>query len=173
VQTTLANLQTISGQNQNSIVRPCVFRDADNGDLHLAGTSQNDMNLVGLMQPGVTTDIDGDPRILPYRGADEACYILPNTVTYRFVDGENQDVTYANIPGTINVQLNVAFPAMGFPINVTVNFYSVPANQLVYTTTFSATKLPGQTLTGTYQVAVPPTLPQGYYRMNVVLNTQN
>jgi hypothetical protein len=130
VQTTLANLQTISGQNQNSIVRPCVFRDADNGDLHLAGTSQNDMNLVGLMQPGVTTDIDGDPRILPYRGADEACYILPNTVTYRFVDGENQDVTYANIPGTINVQLNVAFPAMGFPINVTVNFYSVPANQL-------------------------------------------
>jgi hypothetical protein len=173
VQTTLANLQTISGQNQNSIVRPCIFRDADNGDLHLAGTSQNDMNLVGLMQPGVTNDIDNDPRILPYRGADEACYILPNTVTYRIVDGENQDVTYATIPGTLNVQLNVAFPDMGFPINATVNFYSVPANQLVYSTTFSAVKQPGQTLNGTYQVAVPPTLPQGYYRINVVLNTQN
>jgi hypothetical protein len=173
VQTGLANLQTISGQNQNSIVRPVVFRNADAGDLHLAGTSQNDLTLVGMLQPEVTTDIDGDPRILPYRGADEACYILPNTVTYRIVDGENQDVTYATIPGTLNIELNVAFPDMGFPINATVNFYSVPANQLVYSTTFSAIKQPGQTLTGTYQVAVPPTLPQGYYRVNVVLNTQN
>jgi hypothetical protein len=173
VQTSLANLQTTSGMDAASIVRPIVFRDGNAGDLHLAGTSQNDVTLVGMMQPGVTTDIDGDPRILPYRGADEACYILPNTVTYRIVNGENQDVTYANVPGTINVQLNVAFPAMGFPINATVNFYTVPGNQLAYTTSFNATKLPGQTLNGTYQVAVPPTLPQGYYRINVVLNTQN
>ena len=50
---------------------------------------------------------------------------------------------------------------------------AVPGNQLAYTTSFSATKLPGQTLAGTYQVAVPPTLAPGYYRMNVVFNTQN
>ncbi len=173
VQTGLANLQTSSGQNQNSIVRPVMFRDPDNGDLHLAGTSQNDITLTGLMQSGVTTDIDNDPRILPYRGADEACYILPNTVTYRFVDGENQDVTYANIPGTINVNVNVGFPDMGFPLMVTVNFYTVPGNVLAYSTSFNATKLAGQTLTGTYQVTVPANITPGYYRMNVVFNTQN
>jgi hypothetical protein len=169
----LGALQTGSNLNLNSISKPLTFRDAFDGDLHLAGASQNDVTITGVLQPYVTHDIDNDPRILPYRGADEACYILPNTVTYRFVDGENQDVTYANIPGTINVNINVAFPDMGFPLQVTVNFYTVPGNQLAYTTSFSATKLPGQTLTGTYQVAVPPTLQPGYYRMNVVFNTQN
>jgi hypothetical protein len=172
-QATLANLQTISAANVNSIVRPITYRDMPNGDLHLAGASQNDMTLIGVMQPEITADIDGDPRVLPYRGADEACYILPNTVTYRIVDTENQDVTYANIPGTINVNLNVAFPDMGFPITATVNFYTVPGNQLVYSTSFNATKLAGQTLNGTYVVTVPPTLVQGYYRINVVLTTQN
>jgi hypothetical protein len=173
VQTGLANLQAISTMNANSIVRPVTYLDMPNGDLHLAGASQNDVALTGLLQSEITDDIDGDPRVVPYRGADEACYILPNTVSYRIVDGENQDVTFATIPGTINVQLNVAFPAMGFPITATVNFYTVPSNQLVYTTSFSATKLAGQTLNGTWQVAVPPTLPQGYYRISVVLTTQN
>jgi hypothetical protein len=172
-QTGLANLQTISTMNANSIVRPVFYRDMPNGDLHLAGSSQNDVTLTGLMQSEITHDIDNDPRVLPYRGADEACYILPNTVTYRIIDGENQDVTYGYIPGTINVQLNVSFPAMGFPITATVNFYTVPGNQLVYSTSFNATKLPGQTLIGNYAVTVPPTLPQGYYRVSVVLNTQN
>ncbi len=172
-QTGLANLQTASAMNVNSIVRPITYRDMPNGDLHLAGASQNDVALTGILQSDVTTDIDNDPRVLPYRGADEACYILPNTVTYRFVDGENQDVSFANIPGTINVNLNVAFPDMGFPITATVNFYTVPGNVLAYSTSFNATKLPGQTLNGTYLVSVPPTLTPGYYRMNVVLATQN
>jgi hypothetical protein len=169
----LGTLQASTNLNLNSISKPLNFRDAFDGDLHLAGASQNDVSLTGILQPEVTTDIDNDPRILPYRGADEACYILPNTVSYRFVDGENNDVTYANIPGTVNVNINVAFPDMGFPLQVTVNFYTVPGNQLAYTTSFSATKLQGQTLAGTYQVAVPPTLAPGYYRMNVVFNTQN
>ncbi len=172
-QTTLGNLQAASVMNANSIVRPVTYRDMLNGDLHLAGTSQNDVALTGLIQTEITDDIDGDPRVVPYRGADEACYILPNTVTYRFVDVENNDVTYANIPGTINVNVNVAFPDMGFPLMVTVNFYTVPGNVLAYSTSFNATKLPGQTLNATYQVAVPPTLQPGYYRMNVVFNTQN
>ena len=172
-QTGLANLQTASTMDASSIVRPVFYRDMANGDLHLAGTSQNDVALTGVFQSEITHDIDGDPRVLPYRGADEACYILPNTVTYRIIDGENQDVTYANIPGTINVNLNVAFPDMGFPITATVNFYTVPGNVLAYSTSFNATKLAGQTLNATYQVSVPPTLAQGYYRINVVLSTQN
>jgi hypothetical protein len=172
-QTGLANLQTTGTMDANSIVRPITYRDMPNGDLHLSGASQNDVTLTGLLQAEITADIDGDPRVLPYRGADEACYILPNTVTYRIVDGENQDVTFATIPGSITVRLNVAFPAMGFPITATVNFYTVPGNQLAYSTSFNATKLAGQTLTGNYQVAVPSTLVQGYYRINVVLSTQN
>ncbi len=169
----LGALQTGTNLNLNSISTPINFRDALDGDLHLAGASQNDVSLTGVQQPYVTDDIDHDPRILPYRGADEACYILPNTVTYRLVDGENNDVTYANIPGTVNVAVNVAFPDMGFPFMVTVNFYTVPGNVLAYSTSFNATKLQGQPLTATYQVAVPPTLTPGYYRMNVVFNTQN
>ena len=169
----LGTLQAGTNLNLNSISKPTIFNDANDGNLHLAGASQNDVALTGVLQSYVTDDIDGDPRVVPYRGADEACYILPNTVTYRFVDVENNDVSYANIPGTINVNVNVAFPDMGFPLMVTVNFYTVPGNVLAYSTSFNATKLPGQTLNATYQVAVPPTLQPGYYRMNVVFNTQN
>jgi hypothetical protein len=172
-QVSLANLQTVSLMEAQSIQKSVTFANITSGDLHLAGTSQNDIALTGQFQPEIAIDIDGDPRVVPYRGADEACYILQNTVTYRFVDGENQDVSFATIPGTINVAINVSFPDMGFPLQVTVNFYTVPGNQLAYTTSFSATKLPGQTLSGTFQVAVPPTLQPGYYRMNVVFNTQN
>ena len=169
----LGTLQAGTNLNLNSISKPTIFNDANDGNLHLAGASQNDVALTGVLQSYVTDDIDGDPRVVPYRGADEACYILPNTVTYRFIDGENNDVTYANIPGTINVNVNVAFPDMGFPFMVTVNFYTVPGNVLAYSTSFNATKLQGQPLSATYQVAVPPTLQPGYYRMNVVFNTQN
>ncbi len=169
----LGALQTGTNLNLNSISKIITFRDQLNGDLHLAGSSQNDVALTGVQQSYVPVDIDNDPRVLPYRGADEACYILPNTVTYRFIDTENQDVSFANIPGTINVNVNVAFPDMGFPLMVTVNFYTVPGNVLAYSTSFNATKLAGQTLNATYQVSVPPTLQPGYYRMNVVFNTQN
>lgn len=41
-------------------------------DLHLAGSSILDPNLRGIFISSVTEDIDGHPRIYPYRGADEA-----------------------------------------------------------------------------------------------------
>lgn len=41
-------------------------------DLHLAGNSIGSPNLTGIQIPGISTDIDGDTRFVPYRGADEA-----------------------------------------------------------------------------------------------------
>jgi len=40
-------------------------------DLHLTGASIGDPTLYGLSIAGITTDIDGDTRVTPYRGADE------------------------------------------------------------------------------------------------------
>ncbi len=165
--------QAASIMDANSITTPVTFRDALDGDLHLAGTSQNDPTLTGSMVAGVSDDIDSDPRILPYRGADEACYILPNTVSYRLVDGENNDIAFATIPGTMHVAIDVSFPDMGFPVTVTVNFYTVPGNVLAASTSFNATKLAGQPLTGSYPISVPSNLAPGYYRMNIVFTTQN
>jgi len=41
-------------------------------DLHLAGASIGDLDLTGTPITGITTDIDGDTRTVPYMGADEA-----------------------------------------------------------------------------------------------------
>ncbi|OFZ62048.1 MAG: hypothetical protein A3D92_21360 [Bacteroidetes bacterium RIFCSPHIGHO2_02_FULL_44_7] len=40
-------------------------------DLHLTGGSIGDPSLYGVSVAGITTDIDGDTRVTPYRGADE------------------------------------------------------------------------------------------------------
>lgn len=57
---------------QNTIFKNVEF--VSNTDLHLAGSSIGDMDLGGIPIPGITVDIDGDPRDpdLPYRGADES-----------------------------------------------------------------------------------------------------
>lgn len=48
-------------------------------DLHLAGSSVGDVDLVGMPIVGITHDIDGDVRSAthPYRGADEAATPIP------------------------------------------------------------------------------------------------
>lgn len=52
-------------------------------NLHLAGASLGDENLVGLPDTSVVIDIDGQPRhsVYPYKGADEADVILPVELT--------------------------------------------------------------------------------------------
>jgi hypothetical protein len=61
---------------QNTIFRDVEF--VSNIDLHLAGASVSDTNLMALPIAGITTDIDGDPRSAtrPYRGADEGDKIV-------------------------------------------------------------------------------------------------
>ncbi|MEP7146396.1 MAG: T9SS type A sorting domain-containing protein, partial [bacterium] len=73
----LAQYRTISGMDIHSIERAVSF--ASNTDLHLNGSSVGDAGLVGIPIPGITDDIDGQPRnpLHPYMGADESDIPLP------------------------------------------------------------------------------------------------
>lgn len=52
-------------------------------DLHLIVPSIGNPNFFGTLIPGVTTDFDGDFRVVPYRGADEqsGCFGIPQAGT--------------------------------------------------------------------------------------------
>ncbi|MBE0645836.1 MAG: T9SS type A sorting domain-containing protein, partial [Bacteroidetes bacterium] len=140
---------------------------------HLAAPSDDDNDLIGTLLSEVTDDIDNDPRVRPYMGADEACYLIPNSLQYEFVDGGGQPIGYAEIPGTVGVHYTVIFPDFDATIQMTANFYSVPGNQLMYTQSFSAAKLAGQTLDGTSYFNIPSNMPVGFYRIELVFNTKN
>ncbi|MDT8323682.1 MAG: T9SS type A sorting domain-containing protein [Bacteroidota bacterium] len=172
-QSTLGDWQAASGMDANTITRSVTFADADNGDLHLAGASEEDNNLFGIILSEVTADIDNETRVNPYRGADEACYVTPGSLTYAFVDGSGQEVGYASAPGSIGLRYGVSFPDYASTVTLTVQFYSVEQNSLEYEAMFSAQKLAGQPLLGTQFIALPATLAQGTYRIEVVFNTKN
>jgi len=73
----LLQYKTLSGQESNSVSVPVQF--VSNNDLHLAGISLHDTELIGTPLTEVTDDIDGQPRnpLYPYMGADEADFPLP------------------------------------------------------------------------------------------------
>jgi hypothetical protein len=170
---TLGDWQAASGMDANTITRAVTFADAGTGDLHLAGESEDDTNLFGTLLAEVSDDIDSDIRVNPYRGADEACYVTPGSLTYAFVDGAGQEVAYANAPGTVGVRYGVRFPDYAATVTLTVQFYSITANTLEYETSFTAQKLAGQPLSGTQYITLPASLAQGTYRIEVVFNTKN
>ncbi len=169
---TLADLRTANGFETNSISKAVNFLNLNNGDLHLAGASEDDQDLVGDMEPEVADDIDEDPRIIPFRGADEACYITRGTVQYSFVDAGGQATPFANVPGTVGVKYQVAFPEFDANITVTLNFYTVPGNVFSHTTSFQVQKQYGQTLDGYYMIPLG-TLNAGTYRVEAVFHTKN
>jgi hypothetical protein len=74
---TLADWQTASGQDANSVSKEVFF--VSPLDLHLTGSSNGDIDLAGTPIAGITTDIDGDTRSTtdPYIGADEASIPIP------------------------------------------------------------------------------------------------
>lgn len=74
---TLAGFQTASGEDLNSWNYPATF--ADSTDLHLHKSQGGNDFLLGIPDPDVTVDIDGEPRhaLYPYKGADELAEILP------------------------------------------------------------------------------------------------
>ncbi|MCZ7556421.1 MAG: dockerin type I domain-containing protein [Bacteroidia bacterium] len=169
----LSALQTASAKDANSVSKPVSFADVSNGNLHLVAPSDDDDDLIGTMLPEVSEDIDREPRVRPYMGADEACYLIANSLTYDFVDGSGNPIGYVELPGTIGVRYRVIFPPFAATITMTANFYSVPGNQLMYSETFSANKLANQDLNGTSYFNLPASLPSGYYKVEVVFNTKN
>ena len=171
--TDLAALQTASGMDQNSITKTVFFENPLFGDLHLTGASEDDTDLFGTLLQNVTVDIDNELRVNPYRGADEACYVLPGSLTYEFVDGQGQPAGYAEAPGTIGVKYGVTFPEYASTVTFTVQFYNPVTNALVYETSFSAAKQYGVPLSGTQYITLPATVPPGAYKIEVVFNTKN
>ncbi len=172
-QTTLGDWQAASGMDANTITNSVTFANSSQGDLHLAGASEDDGNLFGTLLQEVTIDIDNETRVNPYRGADEACYVSPGSLTYTFVNGSGQETVFANAPGSIGVRYGVSFPDYAALVTFTVQFYSVPQHQLAYQTTFTAQKMAGQPLSGTQFIALPSSLAKGTYRIEVVFNTKN
>ena len=73
----LTQFKTLTGLDMHSKDKPVQF--VSEYDLHLAGTSLHDTDLIGIPIPEVTDDIDGQPRnpLYPYKGADEADFPLP------------------------------------------------------------------------------------------------
>ncbi len=169
----VAELQAASGMAAHAIEKTVTFKDVKSGDLHLAGASENDSDLFGLLLNEVPEDIDNDVRVNPYRGADEACYVLPGSLTYAFVDRQGQPTTYVEAPGTIGVQYGVSFPEYAATVTFTVQFYDPFTSQLVYQTSFSASKQYGVPLQGTQYITLPATLPPGPYRVEVIFHTKN
>jgi hypothetical protein len=169
----LAALQTASGRDANSVSKPVSFADPMVGNLHLVAPSDDDDDLIGVTLPSVVDDIDLEPRVRPYMGADEACYLIANSLTYDFVDGSGSPIGFVELPGTIGVRYRVIFPPFDATITMTANFYSVPGNQLMYSETFSASKLVNQDLNGTHYFNLPASLPSGYYKIELVFNTKN
>jgi hypothetical protein len=168
----LAAWQAGSGLDGNSIWQAPNYTDAFNGDLHLDGGSENDPSLYGNHEPQVTDDIDFDTRVLPYRGADEACYIVPNSVWYDVVDASGIQTPYANVPGVIGIWYHVEFPEFDAVVTVNVKLYSIPGNILTYTGSFQVNKAFGVPLDG-YQTVNLTGVPVGVYRVEVSFNTKN
>lgn len=78
---TLASWRTASNRDANSVSKSVNFVSAT--DLHLTGSSNGDIELIGTPIAAITTDIDGNPRstLFPYMGADEASIPLPVELT--------------------------------------------------------------------------------------------
>jgi hypothetical protein len=171
--TNLAAFQAGSGKDANSKSKPVTFANEALGDLHLAGASQNDFELTGVMLPEVPVDIDGDPRVVPYMGADEACYILPGTVTFEFVDASGNPVLYANAPGSFYLKYSVSFPNSAANIAITLKFIDAYTSTVVWSTVVNAVKLAGVPLVGQQMVTIPSTVPPGTYRVEASFYTKN
>ena len=165
--------RTATLMDQNSIFKNVTFVSETTGDLHLSGASQNDTDLTGLIMSAVPDDIDADMRTVPYRGADEACYTKTEWYSYTLEDAAGQPPSYIQAPGTVFVRYNVNNPISAATITITMKFISVTSNQVVDQQVFQVSKPYAQEVNGLYPVAIPSTLPPGYYRIEVYFNLLN
>jgi hypothetical protein len=169
----LATWKTTTGFDANTISTTISYTDQATGDLHLAGASQNDASLTGVMLTDVPVDIDGDVRVVPYRGADEACYVLPSEMGFSFVDASGTPKTWYEAPGTAYVNYFLRFPNFDVSLTVTLKFVDVNTNQVVWQTNFTAQKQAGVPLSGIAAIQLPGSLPAGAYRVEGTFNTKN
>lgn len=121
----------------NSNTAPVQF--VSNTDLHLTGTSVGNVLLTGTtaITPPVTTDIDGQTRTTPYRGADEATPVVTctGTPTATTVTGPA-----ATVCSGVNFTLNATGQSTGN--GITYRWQSRPAATGAYTFITGATAIP-------------------------------
>ncbi|MCB2205320.1 T9SS type A sorting domain-containing protein [bacterium] len=170
---TLSALQSYSGMDANTISKSVTFADPATGDLHLASPSDDDTDLFGTLLASVTQDIDGESRVNPYRGADEACYVAPGSLNYSFVDGQGLPAAYAEAPGSVGVEYSVTFPEFASTVTFTVQFFDVTTNTLAWQTSFQAAKAYNMPLSGVQYINLPQSLQAGTYKIEVIFNTKN
>ena len=98
---------------QHTVFKSASFVDALNaGNLHLAGSSVGDIDLAGIQIPGITTDIDDQPRspVHPYKGADEVTdFPLPVKLASftSFVNNNNVNLKWTTASETNNSGFDV------------------------------------------------------------------
>lgn len=115
-QADLGAWQTASGKDANSKSVAVTFAGAP--DLHLAGGSLGNTNLIGVTGLGITTDIDGETRSVsyPYTGADENLSApLPVELTSFTAAsrGKNVELTWSTGTETNNAGFSVERKAVG------------------------------------------------------------
>lgn len=78
--TTLSLWQGHTGWDMNSVSKEIVFREIETGDLHLAGSSLRDTELIGIFISGIN-DIDDEERWADstFMGADQPVPCIPGT----------------------------------------------------------------------------------------------
>ncbi|HOJ05276.1 MAG TPA: right-handed parallel beta-helix repeat-containing protein [Bacteroidota bacterium] len=170
---TMADFRTANGMDANSVYKDVTFANETTGDLHLGGSSQNDLDLTAIPLAAVIDDIDGDDRTVPYRGADEACYTKPDWYSYSIEDANGQAPAYIETPGTLFVRYNVDQPLDEATITITLRFFNVATSQLVHTEVFQVHKALGAAASGVYPVSLPSWLPVGFYRIEANFDLKN
>ena len=104
---------------------------------------------------------------------DEGCFFPDGSISYELLDANLQPSSFANVPGSLNLRYNVNFPADDAMVGVTVNFHNVITDAVIYTYNFTVNKQAGQNLAGIENIPVPPNVPSGYARVEVIFNSKN
>jgi hypothetical protein len=104
---------------------------------------------------------------------DEGCFFPDGVISYDLLDGNMQPTSYANIPGSVNLHYNVAYPDEAATVGVTMTLRNVITDAVVYTYNFTANKLAGQALDAVANIPLPANLPSGYFKVDVTFNTKN
>ncbi len=135
------------------------------GGAMYAGTSIDEFRIYGRALT--------DQEIADSWNRDVDCFFPDGTMTYELLDGNLQPTTFAQVPGILNLGYSVSFPATAAPVNITLNFHNVITDAIVFTHSFTVNKLAGQTLTGIEAIPLPPSMPTGYFRVEVIFNNHN
>ncbi len=128
----VANYQSAIGGGNEAYSNAANVEFTSMLDFHLYGTSINNIGLNGVMIAGITTDIEGDVRVIPHRGADEfivSCTGIPQTGTL----SSNFSCNYLGINYAPEIVNGKTFQLESRPAGSTAPFIAIPgATSLTY-----------------------------------------